>query len=96
MNKTRRLRSTLYRSTILFCFVLCWDAIADPPSGGEFLIRSQTIDSGGGPSASPEFRLRGSVGQYDIFASSNGPFTVRGGYWVESAQSDRVFSDDFE
>lgn len=81
---------------LLLGFMLCFEAVADPPSGGEFLIRKQTIESGGGPSASPEFRLRGTVGQYEIFESGNGPFFVRGGYWVENAQSDRIFFDDFE
>lgn len=96
MTKTRRLRTTTCRIMILLGLVLCLDSFADPPSGGAFLIRNQTIESGGGPSASPEFELRGTLGQYEIFESGNGPFIVRGGYWVERAPSDRVFSDDFE
>ncbi|MGK7295477.1 MAG: hypothetical protein ACNS61_06550 [Candidatus Wenzhouxiangella sp. M2_3B_020] len=67
-----------------------------PPSAGESVLRRSTIDGGGGSSSSPSFTVRGTLGQSDAAESSNGPFVVRGGFWVRSGPSDRLFGSGFE
>ena len=65
-------------------------------SGGEFAVRSQTIDSASSDSFGGDFRIRSTLGQGDVGVSTGGEFRVAGGFWVATGPSDFIFSDSFE
>jgi hypothetical protein len=87
------------RTSALVVFLLVAAASSGtqpPPSGGDTVLRRTTIDGGGGSSSSPSFTVRGTLGQPDAAESSSGPYVVRGGFWVRSGPSDRLFGSGFE
>ena len=73
-------------------------ALADnpPPSGGEFVIRNSSIDSGSGGGAGGDLAVTGTIGQPDAGVLTGEVLTVRGGFWTFKAPSDRVFRNGFE
>lgn len=76
--------------------ILITVAIAAPPAGGEFTLRRATIDAGGGEGTGADFSLKGTIGQHDTEVMKGDEFTLRGGFWTPSGESDFVFRDGFE
>lgn len=66
-----------------------------PPAGGDYRLRDATTGSGG-TSASATFQVSGTLGQAQVISSSAGELELRGGFWVRSGSTDRVFSSGFE
>jgi len=57
----------------------CVSAFAQ--SGGDYVIKKSTIDSGGGTVTGGDYRLTGTVGQHDAGPVSGGGYTLTGGFW---------------
>ena len=72
------------------------DGLDKRSAGGEFAVRSQTIDSVSSDSSGDDFRIRSTLGQGDVGVSSGGKFRIAAGFWVESGASDFIFFDSFE
>ena len=83
---------------IVWLALLVPGALADnpPPSGGEFVIRNSSIDSGSGGGAGGDIAVTGTIGQPDAGVTTGENFTVRGGFRTFKAPSDRVFRNGFE
>ena len=59
-------------------FVILWAfATANAQSGGGYLIKKSTIDSGGGTVTGGAYRLSGTVGQHDAGPISGGNYLLR-------------------
>jgi hypothetical protein len=96
---SRRLRSGL----LLVALQLI--ALAPLALAGEDLrLQRGLIAAGGGISEAGEFRVQGSVGQFDadpLQPAGGGEFAVTGGFWAGLSSAvappgDAVFSDGFE
>ena len=51
-------------------------------SGGNFDLTWNTIDGGGGASATGVFSVSGTIGQLDAGQMSGGAFSLAGGFWA--------------
>ena len=54
---------------------------ASAQSGGGYVIKKSTIDSGGGTVSGGDYVLTGTVGQHDAGPVSGGEYTLTGGFW---------------
>lgn len=79
----------------VLALIFCTCALAQSV-GGEFEIRSYTIDGGGGHSSGGNFTLTGTIGQHDASSQSStgGDFISSGGFWAKVLEM--VFSNGFE
>lgn len=69
------------------------------PVGGQPEIRRDSIDGGGGNSQAENYRIQGTIGQFDAGLLSAGPYTLRGGLALSPAaamQPSLIFQDSFE
>ncbi len=63
-------------------FVILWAvATANAQSGGAYVIRKSTMDSGGDRVVGGEFVLTGTVGQPDAAELTGSGYTLAGGFW---------------
>lgn len=87
-------------SAALLCALLVTALRAEPPSGGDYVINSSTIDNGGGVSAGGDFVLSGTIGQPEanVQASNGSSYQLTGGFWANVATilSYLIFKDGFE
>jgi hypothetical protein len=70
-------------------------------SGGNFQIRRNTIDGGGGTSSGGIYTLSGTAGQADAGSASGGVYQLRSGFWVSNSSggsggADQIFRNGFE
>lgn len=92
MNRMQR-AALVVAGLLLFVVVQAGDP---PPSGGEFTLRRATIDTGGGEGTGADFLLKGTIGQHDTEVMEGADFTLRGGFWTPSGESDFLFRNGFE
>ena len=83
MNDTPYKGESTMRFTISYTILaLLWAvASANAQSGGGYVIKKSTIDSGGGTVTGGGYTLRGTVGQHDAGPVSGGDYTLTGGFW---------------
>jgi len=66
-------------------------------SGGNYSLNKSTIASGGGQSSGGDFTLNGTMGQVDASNSiSGGDFSLAGGFWSSTINSDIIYKNGFE
>lgn len=69
------------------------------PAGSQTDIRRASIDGGGGNSSAENYRIRGTIGQFDAGVLSAGPYLLRGGLALSpgaQALPDLIFQNSFE
>jgi len=77
-----------------FCcsmFVVFWAvAAAHAQSGGGYVIKKGTIDSGGGTVSGGAYLASGTVGQHDASDLAGGSYVLSGGFWNVRQPSEAI------
>lgn len=75
------LRRDLGLAVALLCLSHAALPTASAQSGGGYVIKKSTIDSGGGTVAGGDYVLAGTVGQHDAGPIAGGDYYITGGFW---------------